>query len=107
MHYVHKLCKKEQKKKFLAIFLTLVTGIDSISHMKVVLNVSQYVVVVIGHAWLISYAQCAKIVQKRAKNEVFGHFLDLGDSDRLDIADDGSPKRFLTCGSGYRSCMTN
>ena len=46
-------------------------------------------------------------MQKRAKNEVFGHFLDLGDSDRLDIADDGSPKRFLTCGSGYRSCMTN
>ena len=50
MHNVHKLCKKEQKNRFLAIFLTLVTGIDSISHMMVVLNVSQYVVVVIGHA---------------------------------------------------------
>ena len=60
----------------------------------VVLNVSQHVAVVIGHAWLINYAQCAKIVQKRAKNEVFGRFVDFGDSDRLDIAYDGSPKRF-------------
>ena len=48
-----------------AIFSTLVTQMDSISHMMVVLNVSQHVAVVIGHAWLINYAKCAKIVQKR------------------------------------------
>ena len=65
-----------------AILTTLVTQMDSISHMMVVLNVSQHVAVVIGHAILINYAKCAKIVQKRAKNEVFGHFLGLGDSDR-------------------------
>ena len=47
------------------------------------------------------------MMQKRAKNEVFGHFLDLGDSDRLEIAYDGSAKCFSTCGSGFRSCMIN
>ena len=93
--------------RFLDIFLRLGTQIDSISHMMVVLNVSQHVAVVIGHARLINYAQCAKIVQKRAKNEVFGHFLDFGDSDRLDIAYDDSPNCFSTYDSCCRSCMIN
>ena len=57
MDNVHKMCKKEQKMRFLAIFLTLVTQIDSISHMMVVLNVSQHVAVAIGHARLINYAK--------------------------------------------------
>ena len=35
---------------FLAFFSTLVTRIDSISHMVVVLNVSQHMATVIGHA---------------------------------------------------------
>ena len=35
---------------FFAFFLTLVTRIDLISHMVVVLNVSQHMAVVIGHA---------------------------------------------------------
>ena len=39
-----------------AIFSTLVTQIDSILHMMVVLNVSQHVAVVLGHAQLIKYA---------------------------------------------------
>ena len=86
--------------RFLAIFSILVARIASISHMIVVLNVSQHVAVVLGHAYLIKYAHCAQIVQKRAKNEVFGHFLDFGRSDRLDIAYDGSPKCFSTYGSG-------
>ena len=34
-------------------------------------------------------------------------FLDLGGLDRLDIAYDGSPKCFSTCGSSYRSCIIN
>ena len=50
---------------------------------------------------------CAKKEQKRAKNEVFGLFLDFGGSNRLDIAYDGSPKCFSTYGSGYRSCKIN
>ena len=35
-------------------------------------------------------------MQKRAKNEVFGHFLELGLLDRLDIAYYDSIKCFLT-----------
>ena len=42
--------KKEQKMRFLAFISTLVARIDSISHMMIVLNVSQHVAVVIGHA---------------------------------------------------------
>ncbi len=60
--------KKSKKWGFLgvsAIFSTLVTQIDSISHMMVVLNVSQLVAVVLGHARLINYA----------KNGVFQGFL--------------------------------
>ena len=52
--------KKEQKMGFpgvSAIFSTLVTQIDSISHMMVVLNVSQHAAVVIGHARLINYTK--------------------------------------------------
>ena len=68
MHNVHKLCKKEQKMRFLAILSSLGSQIDLVLHILVVLNVSQHVAVVIGHARLINQAQCAKIVQKRAKN---------------------------------------
>ena len=42
-----------------------------------------------------------------AKNEVFGHFLEFGGSDLLDIAYDGSPKSFSTYSSGYRSYTAN
>ena len=37
----------------------------------------------------------------------FGHFLEFGTSDRLDIAYDGSPKCFSSCGSGFGSCAIN
>ena len=54
-------CAKKSKKwgfpGVSAIFSTLVTQTDSISHMMVVLNVSQHVAVVIGHARLINYAK--------------------------------------------------
>ena len=83
-------CAKKSKKwgfpGVSATFSTLVTQIDSISHMMVVLNVSQHVVVVIGHARSINYAKCAKIVQKIAKNEVSGPYLKFGQSIRHDIA---------------------
>ena len=48
-----------------AIFSTSVTQSDSISHMMVVLNVSQHVAVAIGHERVINYA----------KNGVFQGFL--------------------------------
>ena len=44
-------------------------------------------------------------MQKRAKNEVFGHFLKFGTSDRLEIACDGSPKCFSSYGSGHLSSL--
>ena len=56
MHNVHKLCKKEQKKRFSVIFLTLVARIDSVLHMMTVLNISQHLAGVIGHAQLDMYA---------------------------------------------------
>ena len=62
-------CAKKSKKwgfpGVSAIFSSLVTQIDLISDMMVVLNVSQLVAVVLGHARLINYA----------KNGVFQGFL--------------------------------
>ena len=56
MHNVHKLCKKEQKMRFLAIFTSLGSRYDLILQVMVALNVSQHVAVVMGHAGLIQYA---------------------------------------------------
>ena len=49
MHNVHKLCKKEQKMRFIAIFSSLGSRYDLITDMMVVLNVSQHAAAVIGH----------------------------------------------------------
>ena len=56
MQNVHKLCKKELKKRFLAIFSSVVARSDSRSQMMVVLNVSQHMAVVVGDAQLNRYA---------------------------------------------------
>ena len=42
--------KKEQKMRFLAIFSSLGSQIDSVLHIMVVLKVSQHLTMVIGHA---------------------------------------------------------
>ena len=42
-------------------------------------------------------------MQKRAKNEVFGRFLEFGLLDRLDVAYCDSTKRFLTLSIVTRS----
>ena len=45
-------------------------------------------------------------MQKRAENEVLGHFLEFGTSDGLDIAyHDSLIKGFLMLGHGKRSCI--
>ena len=44
-------------------------------------------------------------MQKRAKNEVFGHFLDFGTLDGLDIAYYDSTKCFAAFDNGNRSCI--
>ena len=49
-------CAKKSKKNFFAIFLALLALIDSVSHMMTVLNISQHLAVVIGHAQLNMYA---------------------------------------------------
>ena len=59
MHNVHKLCEKEQKMRFSGFFSTMVAWIDSLSHMMVVLNVSQHVAVAKLHPELIKDALCA------------------------------------------------
>ena len=46
-------------------------------------------------------------MQKRAKNEVLGHFLGIGVLDRLDIAYYDSAKCFSLFGYGKRSCIVN
>ena len=46
-------------------------------------------------------------MQKIAKKEVFGHFLELGSSDEPDIECYESAKCFSTFVYGKRSCMIN
>ena len=44
---------------------------------------------------------------QRAKKEVFGHFLEFGTSDGLDIADYEKAKCFLGFGDDKRPCIIN
>ena len=46
-------------------------------------------------------------MQKRAKNEVFGHYLEIGASDGLDVAYHDSRKCFSAFGNGKWSCIIN
>ena len=66
-----------------------------------VLNVSQHMAVVIGHARLINYA-------KNGFSRGFCHFLNFGDSDGLDIAYDGITKhsQHMAVAIGY-GCIIN
>ena len=47
---------KEPKKRFLAIFWSLVCWIDLILHIMILQNVSQFLGVVTAHAYVINYA---------------------------------------------------
>ena len=46
-------------------------------------------------------------MQKRAENEVLGHFLEFGTSDGLDIADYDRAKLFSAFGDDKRPCIIN
>ena len=59
MHNVHKLCKKEQKMRFLAILLRLVNQIHLISQMMIEKNIFNDLVKVRHQPELINYAQIA------------------------------------------------
>ena len=46
-------------------------------------------------------------MQKRAKNEVFGHYLEIGASDGLDVGYHDSRQCVWASGNGERSCIIN
>ena len=71
---------KSQKKRFLAIFWSLVCWIDLILHIMKALYALQHL------SALIHKSQRCIFEYKEPKKEVFGHFLDFGLLDRLDIA---------------------
>ena len=94
---------KESKKRFLVVFWSLVCWIDLILHIVIVLNVfnirqcyqvmKDHSNIMEMHFWMIH----------RAKNEVFGHFLELALLDRLDIAYCERTKCFPRFGNVTRS----
>ena len=77
---------KEPKMSFLAILLRFVHRIDLKLHILILLNDLDkwsFISSMLDH-WKITKIPFWMI--QRAKNEVFGHFLELGASDRLQIA---------------------
>ena len=94
---------KVPKMRFLVIFLSLVCWFDLILHILTILNGLNNLAMI----WLM--LDHSKIRKKhfwmiqRAKIEVFGHFLEFGLLDRLDIADCDSTKCFPTFGNVTRS----
>ena len=94
---------KEPKKRFLAIFLSLVHRITLILHILTILNDVNN----LGMIWLMmDHSKIRKMhfwMIQRAKKEVFGHFLDFGLLDRLGNADFDSTKCFPRFGNITRS----
>ena len=89
--------------QLLAIFLSLVHRINLILHILTILNGLNNLAMI----WLmLDHSKIRKMhfwMIQRAKKEVFGHFLEFGLLDRLDIADCDSTKCFPTFGNVTRS----
>ena len=101
---------KEPQKRFLAIFLSLVCWIDLILHIVTVLNVFQYLATLPGHGGSFKNHKNAFLNDSKSQKwgfRPFGHFLDFGTSDALDIAYYDTTKCFPTFGNGSRSYMAN
>ena len=77
---------KSQKKRFLAIFWSLVCWIDLILHIVIVLNVFQLLAALPVCEGSFKSHKNAFLNDQTAKKEVFGHFLEFGLLDRLDNA---------------------
>ena len=82
--------------RFLGIFLSLVCRINLILHNLIEMNVRKHLVHMLNHSktirmhfWMI----------QRAKNELFGHFLEFGLSDPFDIAYCDNTKSISTFGN--------
>ena len=77
---------KQPKMRFLAIFLSWVHRIDFKLHIMNILNdLDKWAVI----SPILDHSKITKMpfsMIQTAKNEVFGHFLELGVSDRLQIA---------------------
>ena len=72
-------------------------------HILLVLNVYQRSAMLPGHEGSFKDLKNAFLNDPRAKKEVFGHFLEFGWLDRLDIAYSDSTKCFPTFGKVTRS----
>ena len=77
---------KRPKKRFLAIFLSLVFWINLILHIVIVLNVLQLSAMLSGHGGSFKDHKNAFLNDPKDQKKVFGHFLEFGLLDRLDIA---------------------
>ena len=76
---------KRSKKSFFAIFWSLVCLIEMILHVVIVLNVLHRSATLLGHEGLFTDHKNAFWMIQKAKKEVFGHLLEFGLLDRLDI----------------------
>ena len=94
---------KEPKRRFLAIFWSLLCWIDLILHIVIVLNVFQLSAASPGHEGSFKKYKNAFLNDSKSQKEVFGHFLEFGLLDRLHIAYCDSIKCFPTFGSFTRS----
>ena len=91
------------KTRFSAIFLSLVPRIDLILHILIELNGVHELAIV---SPMLDHWKTRKMpfwMIQIAKKEVFGHFLEFGLLDRLDIAYCDSTKCFPTFGNVTRS----
>ena len=77
---------KRPKKRFLAIFLSLVCWIDLILQIGVVLNVFQLSAMLPGHEGSFKDHKYPFWMTQKAKKEVFGPFIEFGLLNRLDVA---------------------
>ena len=94
---------KGPKKRFLAIFRSLVCWADLILHIMIELNVFQHLPTSPGRKGSVKIRKKHFWMIQRAKIEVFGHFLEFGLLDRLDIAYCDRTKCFPTFGNLTRS----
>ena len=94
---------KEPNKRFLVVFWSLVCWIDLLLHIVIVLNVFQLWATLPGCEGSFKDHKNAFWMIQRAKKEVFGHFLEFGLLDRLDIAYCDRTKCFTTFGNVTRS----
>ena len=89
--------------QLLAIFSSLVHPVSSILHILIKLNGLNNLATI---SLMLDHSKIRKMhfwMIQSAKKEFFGHFLEFGQLDRLDIADCDSTKRFPTFGNVTKS----